>query len=196
MYGVKVIPFYNGQRYYWAVNRRDIDLCGARKVTIATQKDVLFRIIQRHFNIPRADILLLEGGVVENGMVEKQELTTKIDNLIKGIHEVAPSKALAVKLHPRFSELYSRERSLPLIDSMIPANLLTTQIRCVIGYNSSLLYEAAEKGILAISLLDYFVPVSQEEKKQWKKYLGSNCSKGCIYYPALLQDIIDLVQTL
>lgn len=56
------------------------------------------------------------------------------------------------------------ENQLELVPSFNPANVLFTKFKFFIGYSISVLTEAGNEGLMAISLMDYFEPVSIKRK--------------------------------
>jgi len=62
-----------------------------------------------------------------------------------------------------------------------------------IGYTSTALTEAANNGLIAISLLYVLTPVSVERKNYYKNYLKKNLQSGIIYFPKNIESIISIL---
>ena len=53
--------------------------------------------------------------------------------------------------------------------------------KIVIGYTSAVLFNAANQGVVAISLLDYIKPIERKVADDFKSYLKNNTSKEILY---------------
>jgi len=152
----------------------------------------MFEVNARLMNmlkITKRKILLLAGGVVEPGVIEKTEYNQKIDSLIDYLLQKYGLDNISIKLHPRFLDLHSQEILLHKIPNYVPGNLILDNFDIIIGYSSSLLFEAANIGIKAISTLDYFKPINQNVREHLRVYLESNLNDGAsIIFPNSLND--------
>ncbi len=78
----------------------------------------------------------------------------------------------------------------------MPANILFHSFKFVIGYSSSVLFEAANEGCISISLLNYFKPEEEERKKNYILYLTKNLEEEKkIYFPTSIQEINKIIST-
>ncbi|MCD8288792.1 MAG: hypothetical protein LUC26_02620 [Prevotella sp.] len=134
--------------------------------------------------------VLLTGTVVDCGYVKLDEYKNKIEIII----ETIGADAIASKCHPRFSSLYGKEKDLQQIPSYIPGNLLINQFEFIIGYESTLLVEAAIAGKKVISLLDYFTPTDAEIQENWHLFFDNRLSgRGEISFPRTIDEIKALI---
>lgn len=118
-----------------------------------------------------ASVVLLTGSVVDTGQVTKDEYAKKISQLIVQIGE----GHIVAKCHPRFTDETKEEKKLAHLPSFIPMDFLLDRFNVFIGYNSTVLREAASKGKMAISLIEYLTPINIERRDHWYSYFdGSN----------------------
>lgn len=97
-------------------------------------------------------ILLLTGSVIAAKQVDEMEYRIKMQELIESVGR----DNIVCKCHPRFNDEIKAEMSLPHIPSYVPMELLMGKFKIVVGYGSSVLLDAAKKGLLSVSLVDYF----------------------------------------
>ena len=97
-------------------------------------------------------VLLLTGSILSTGQVQEEEYEEKMGRLIESI---GPERIIC-KCHPRFDDEIEIEKQLQHIPSFVPMELLISMFSVVIGYGSSVLLNAADEGIVAISLIDFF----------------------------------------
>lgn len=131
-------------------------------------------------------ILLLTGSVIDTGQVTIQEYSQKIKDLIQHVG----SNHIVAKCHPRFNDETEDEKKLAHIPSYIPMEFLLGHFRVYIGYNSTILKIAADKGLTAISLVSYMVPVDEERRDNWYIYFG----KSNIIYPRSVFEILNVIK--
>lgn len=82
------------------------------------------------------------------------------------------------------------EKKLNEVPVCIPANLLIYNVKVIIGYNSALLFEAANKSCKAISLL-YLLGKDIENINYFVNYLNRNLKKNKkIFYPKTFEQFI------
>lgn len=135
----------------------------------------------------KAKTLLVSGSVVEMGYVSDKEYTQVTDNLIN----IIGSDNVALKVHPRFNDIFGKELSLSEIPKYIPANVMLDVFDTYIGYSSTLLVEAAQKGKKVISTLLFMRPLNIESQQMWHNFLESRLNgKGIIYYPKSIEELM------
>lgn len=186
---------WTGERFIYKVSDRFIRQHKIRLVTdFYVDQIELENFIREKFNLEKKKFLLLTGNTVPDEMVTETEFIAKNDQLI----EQLDAKEIAVKVHPRFTTLFSREQECQMIPTYIPANVILPNFEFVIGYTSSVLFEAANLGIPAISLLNIFEPVTPERKEKYRKYLTDNLVAGSkeIHFPESIGELIHLTQRL
>lgn len=134
--------------------------------------------------------VLLNGTVVSVGLVAKrvyEECINKVIGLL-GVENVVS------KCHPRFSSFYGDENKLKQIPSYIPANLILRNFDCYIGYESTLLVEAAMAGKISISLLELMSPIKEESKIQIHALFESRLDgRGIILFPKTLEELKKMI---
>lgn len=118
----------------------------------------------------KGNILLLTGSVLATDQVTIKEYTKKIKELINtiGINHII------AKCHPRFGDEIEEEKKLIHLPSFIPMEFLMNHFNIFIGYNSTVLIEATNKGKIAISLLLYLTPINNVRRNRWFSYFR-NC---------------------
>lgn len=130
--------------------------------------------------------VLLTGTVVKEGYYSEDVYTEFINKLISEIG----IENLISKCHPRFNSLYGLERELPQIPSFIPGNVLLDNYNYYIGFESTLLVEAAVAGKTAISLVDWLCP-SEIIKNGTHDFFDSRLQgRGIIYYPKSMEEFL------
>lgn len=133
--------------------------------------------------------VLLTGTVVTVGLCPPKEY----EQLINQVLDLLGIENTVSKCHPRFNDLYGQERLLRQIPSYIPGNVMIESYDCYVGFESTLLVEAAVAGKKSVSLIN-LLPISVETKKHWIIFLDSRLNgKGIIFYP---KDIVELEQLL
>ena len=195
-------------RYYLYYNTIVVPLKQSNKKIIPSLSDSFFKknnVMKKHISsasniLPevenclsqyKGDIMLLTGSVVQSGQVLEsiyEENINKVINACSGFDIIS-------KCHPRFSDIFGKERELKSIPSYIPANLLLHFFDVYIGYNSTLLVEAAINGKLAISLID-LIPAREEIiSKNWHSFFTNRLGgKGIIEYPKTLEELQSLIK--
>ncbi|WP_302561859.1 hypothetical protein [Phocaeicola coprocola] len=124
---------------------------------------------QLSLNITPNSIILLTGSIIATNQVEINEYTNKTRNLIKKLGK----ENIICKCHPRFQDEIKDEKELQHIPNFIPMELLLDFFPTYIGYNSTILISAAQINKTAISLIDYYTPISIERKNKWYNYFSN-----------------------
>ena len=113
-------------------------------------------------------VVLLTGSVISTKQVDISEYVIKTESLINYIG----SENIVCKCHPRFDDEIEAEKKLQHIPSYIPMEFLLPYFNIFVGYNSTVLLQAVKNGKIAISLLDYYNPISVERRNQWYSYFS------------------------
>ena len=183
----EVVPLWTGERYIYQLRDSYYRKINAQTIDIIPNIEYIKKLIEKKFNLSDHKIVLLTGSIVELGLVEEQEYTTKINNLIKTFRK----ERFIAKPHPRFPNRYGLEKELELIPSYVPANVLFKKYKVFIGYTTTVLTEAANEGLVAISFVDYLEPVNHDRRENYKRYLLKNLNAGKILFPKSLKGIIE-----
>jgi hypothetical protein len=194
IYRVWLVPKTDGKTLYFSVDSIFLRSVSASKRNIKITSDCGKDIIKENFSeyINNKKIILLIGGVVENGLVRLEEYEQKNDELIRFLQEQYDLSAICLKAHPRYAKRYSMEIEIDEIPLYVPANLIIQFYDIVISYSSAALFEAANEGKTAISLLNYFEPLSSEIATQYREYLTRNCYRE-MYFPKNMDEIGDIL---
>lgn len=185
-----MIPLWTGERYIHKLPESFFRNTNAQRIDIKVNESFISNLLNTKLKFSNKNIIFLTGTVVELNQVREYEYTSKIDELLLRIGKYN----IIAKPHPRYPNLYSQEKELDVIPSFIPANVLFSKFKVFIGYSSTVLAEAANKGNIAISLLDYIEPISIERKIQYKKYLTKNSLNKNLIFPTRLEEIVNIVQ--
>ena len=128
--------------------------------------------------------VLLTGTVVS----EKLCPADVYERLINRVIDILGPNNTVSKCHPRFRDMYGMEKKLRQIPSFIPGNVLIDNYYCYVGFESTLLVEAAVAGKRAISLIN-LLPVSDNDKKLWIDFFDSRLmGKGKIMFPRTIEE--------
>lgn len=178
VHGILTEPLWEGKDFRYKLPESFFIKYHIEKIELEIDDVFINEVITKKFNLINKKIVLLTGSVVETGQVEESEYVKKINNLI---NFVGKEKIIA-KPHPRFPNRYGLEKELDLIPYYIPANVLYSIFSTFIGYSTTTLSEAAERGLVATSTLDYFDSTNEEKTKHYKEYINVNKKSGEIHY--------------
>lgn len=129
--------------------------------------------------------VLLTGTVVHDGYYAADVYTEYINKVIACLGK----ENIISKCHPRYKDLYGLEQRLPQIPSFIPGNVLINNYEYFIGFESTLLVEAAVVGKTAISLIDMF-PINDELRKATHNFFNNRLQgRGSILFPKTIEEL-------
>ena len=137
----------------------------------------------------KGNYVLLTGTAVQDHWYAEEVYTTFINQIIDMLGR---DKVLS-KCHPRYKELYGKEKELTQIPSFIPGNILIDNFDFFIGIESTLLVEAAKAGKIAISIIDWLRPNEQLYKVQHDFFDNRLQGQGIIYYPKTMADLKEIL---
>ncbi len=157
---------------------------------VAAAEDAIVRSLPP--GLAAARIMMLPAPQVGTAL-DPQEYGLKIDSVIEALDEECGLQVVAVKAHPRFPNYHAREASLQRVPSFIDAQLLFTVFQVYIGYSSAVLFQAAQAGKTAISLMYLIESMRPEAIAEWREYLDSHTS-GKIHYPRQVSEVRELVR--
>ena len=163
----------------------------AETVTMPINRKLISDYVSQKLSCIRihSKFVLLTGTVVKVGLCPPKEY----EQIINQVLGILGMKNTVSKCHPRFDDMYGRERELRQIPSYIPGNVMIDSFDCYVGFESTLLVEAAMAGKISVSLIN-LLPISVEVKKHWRCFLDSRLDgKGKILYP---NDLIEFEQLL
>lgn len=189
-FGLDVYAINDSGRYSFPYSERYFRSLKCASLDMVVDYGITQKFQQQHLNIGNKKILILAGTIVETGMVEEAHYSHMIDKLIQAL----PTGQVAIKLHPRASQKYSAENTLPELTKEWPANLLIHVFPVIIGYHSASIYEAANAGRVAISLLDLIDPVNPIKKAHTKAYLNNHLTaKNPIHFPRTIDALLETI---
>ena len=158
------------------------------KSDMVPDPNILREFQKNHLNIANKKILILAGMLPESGIVGEIHYSRVMDKLIQAL----PTGQVAIKLHPRANQKYSAENNLPELPKDWPANLLIYAFPVIIGYHSASIYEAANNGCVAISLLDLIDPKKPTLKNFYKSYLIKHLvTENTIHFPRTIEALLE-----
>ena len=185
------IPVWGGSKFFYKVSdsyikKNKINLLA----DIPVEVDFIKALLDEKFHIGNKKYMLLVGNTVSDNMVSEEEYTKKNDELIS----LLKPENVAIKMHPRFNFLYSLEKECHIIPSIVPANIIFGNFEVIIGYSSAALFEAANSGKKAISLVNIFNAISEDTKVNYINYLKGNLLTGAtIFFPATVEEVKEIL---
>jgi len=191
LYNEAVVPIDQGNgNIAYKMSQDFISKVKVNKIEIDLSSKNISNWLNMKFNFPKGDILFLSSFIKEFGTNE-DEYIKQNDNLLCELRN--SGYKIHLKLHPRCNIKNSLEKELFEIPKYYPANLLLNY-KVIIGYASATLAEAANNGILSISLVDFYKFATTEEPTNLKSYLISNLIQGkMILFPLNINEIRKLL---
>lgn len=174
VFGVEVDALKKGNETIYKISNEFLTKINSRKLNICYDINNIGEKVIKKFRLGRKKILFLAGNTVKSNFVNENEYVSKTDKLLKYLVGKYGKNEIAIKLHPRFNDKYSFEKTLYEIPKHIPVNLIYSNLNLIIGYASSVLFEAANNGSITISTIDYYQPKNTQTKTYYKKYLENN----------------------
>ena len=163
----------------------------ARQITMPVDAELNSNYVKKklaEFDI-KGSTVLLTGTTVCVGMFTEETYVPFVNSLIEAIGE----DNVCSKCHPRFNKLYGKENELRQVPSFIPGNVLLDSFDCYIGFESTLLVEAAHAGKTTISLIDCLRP-AEEVRLRYHDFLENRLrGKGIIHFPQSIEEVKSIV---
>jgi hypothetical protein len=139
-------------------------------------------------------VLLLIGG---NYNLDRDEYREKMYEIYRVITKYYDSHQIGIKNHPNFpNKEFEWSKNCTELPDKIPASLLCYTSNVVIAYGSATLYEAADIGLPAISLINIIPSTSHNQAKDVSKYLLDNSVSKNIYFPKNFDEFNSLLMNL
>ena len=193
LYGLKLKPLWNISNYFFSIENQFSKFLAHNKFII--NSNLADKAVQRKLNIANKEFLFLSGGIVEEGRVHKDEYINKVDQLINLLDDKCGINAGSLKVHPNYNKTFSLEKKLEKIPKYYPANMIFSYYKFIISYNSGVLFEIANQGGIAISLLKYMSPTDIIKCQNDINYLKQN-SINEIFFPDSIRDIKMIINNL
>jgi len=182
--GIPFVVYRANLSSYFTVSSEYFRRLGIHRVVIQPDLFSISALVKKVLpvKLDSCKILLCAGGVVETGFVDNEEYARKTKELIDVLVSHYGTKAINIKMHPRYPQKYSNETQLDDIPSWIPASTILRDFDVVISYSSAVLFEASNADRVAICLMDYYRPRDQSVSENVKMYLKDNTTNQ-IHYP-------------
>lgn len=134
----------------------------------------------------RGKYVLLTGTVVLDGIYSEDVYTPFVNKLIESLGQ----ENVVSKCHPRYNNLYGKEKDLVQVPSFIPGNVLLDSFDYYIGVESTLLVEAAQAGKTAISIIDWLRPDEEKRKAHHAFFENRLQGRGKIFFPTSMEELL------
>lgn len=191
LYHTNIEPLYDGNIYIPSLSKNFFKKNHIQDLQYNIDLITINNYVNRKLNIEPNKILLLTGSVVSSQQIDEQTYTKYVNKIISRIGE----DKLLSKCHPRFNDLFGKEKVLQQIPSFIPANLIINNFEYYIGYNSTLLVEAALAGKKAISLIDLIPSINPQIPQCWHLFFNDRLrGKAKIYFPKNIEELLSYIQ--
>jgi len=190
LYQAKIMPLWTGERFIPRISSSFFKDIRTQEIEITIDQRYVKSIVEKELTATDTEIVLLTGGTADLGLVTEAEYIEKVNSLI----ECIGSGNIVIKQHPRYKETFGLERILNSVPTYLPANVLFSKFKIFIGYSTATLAEAANNGLIAISLLDFMDVTNQDRRQSFKNYLDQNLKSGRkIYYVSDLNEVRQLM---
>ena len=137
------------------------------------------------------------AGWIKKGVVERASYLTFVESLI----EVVGQNSILIKPHPRHPNLIGTENKLKSLPDYLPGNIILESFEIIIGFHSASLFEAANRGKIAISLLNIQNLKSERLIENVDlvnnsiEYLKNNLLEGnSIFYPNNFEELRQIIE--
>jgi len=177
MLGIQFNPRLIDDNLVFAVSDEFLSQLNVQDIVLLDNIEHVKKRIIDQYHLSNKRVLFTVGGVVEDNLVKKEEYVHKNDILIRYLSDKYGRDQIALKMHPRYTHLFSDEVKFNTIPNYIPGNLIIDNFEIIIGYSSAILFEAANLGKKVYSTLKYFEPNNYKTQNQYVEYLSSNLEK-------------------
>lgn len=180
MYGINFDILVGKDNIYKLVySKKFFKKIKAKKKTININKHLLKKFVSKNFLENNKKILLLssKSAFIDNA-IDKKLFYIWIKKWISSNN----SKKILLKRKDNKEKKIKEENLLDDAPVSCPANLLIYSHKIVVGYHSATLFEAANVGCIAISMLDYLG--NKKNNSNFKSFLIQNLKKNKkIFFP-------------
>ena len=195
VYGIVFTPKRFGSYNFLGVSTSFLRLIQARPYRVAADgasvNDLLDRVYPK---LPDFQILFLVGAEVN---VEADYYKKEMSRIIERLASQLGPGQVAIKAHPlQDTPNLSLGRDCMMLPRYLPASLLLLKCSVVIAYASGTLFEAANSGIRAVSILHLLNPVDGQQASDAEAYLLANARQE-ISFPETVEELVaTVVETL
>lgn len=186
IYGVPLTKVAYGSRVIFPFSKKFFYAIGAKQREIVVDHKLMADFCGQMLRASSdRQHLLVVGGEVENKVVKKKIFERDLRRILEYIDE----SRFFVKGRPGFNHPVPLKRFKTLDDS-VPGNIYIYRFNVIVGFQSALLFEAANIGKTAVSLI-YLIDFPQAEDREfWVEYLVSNLQLGArIEFPKSHEEI-------
>jgi hypothetical protein len=194
LYGIScyfVVDHHNN--YFTVYPNKYYNFISAKKIKNKIDFLIIKKFIKNKINLSnKIKILLLSSfDAKSENLLDINKFKIWINELTK----IVDPKKIIFKRKYINEKKYFSEKLFSEAPPYIPASLLLYKVEIVIGYSSSTLFEAANAGVKAISLLDLLKKKELNlNKTYYKKYLNNNLTGNKrILFPRTINDFKKLI---
>lgn len=159
----------------------------AETISLPVNMVLVNNILKKKFDSSglRGKYVLLTGTVVLDGVYSEDVYTLFVNKLIESLGQ----DNIVSKCHPRYKNLYGKEKDLVQVPSFIPGNVLLDCFDYYIGVESTLLVEAAQRGKKAISIIDWLRPAEDVRQRFHAFFENRLQGRGNILFPKTIEEL-------
>jgi hypothetical protein len=173
---------------YYGISKMFLNHINSKSISLIIDNKIVLKKINNCFNLTSNNVLLLLGGILEDGNVIEKDY----DIVMNQIVNIFGEKNIDLKIHPRF-KVDKVLNNLKILPTLIPANLIVDNYTYIIGYDTSTLFYGANNSIKSISLLNLIKSKNESKKNDLISYLKLNTNyKSRIYFPKTIDDLIKI----
>jgi hypothetical protein len=177
-----------------AIDKQYLNMINAKKLPKKGNPALIEKYLKRNFiKYSNMEVLLLLGNELN---IDGSEYHKILNSIFQTLVKYYDSESIGIKQHPD-----SVNVDIPWLDSCtiipkyLPANLICYNCSIIISYSSATLYESANIGKNAISLLDIIPSCSEGQVERYRLYLAENLSDGYISYPKSISEFEEIIKT-
>jgi hypothetical protein len=176
-------------KYFLFFSRSFFDEISAKNVLINLNHKLLKKTKKKYLNGKIKKIFLLSMYTdISSNILAKE----KLDLFLKEFTLLVEKKDIYFKIKNLSDKKMPLEKSFYEIPYYIPANICMYHFNVIVGYGSATLFEAANAGIKAISLIDILkTNETMNASCFYKKFLLKNLDKNKkIYFPKSMNEFV------
>jgi hypothetical protein len=177
-----------------AIDKQYLNMVNAEKLPKKENPALIKQYLKRKFiKFSNMEVLLLLGNELN---VDESEYHKILDSIFQTLVKYYDSERIGIKQHPDSVNIDTPWfESCTIIPKYLPANLICYNCSIIISYSSATLYESANIGKNAISLLDIIPSYSEGQVDRYRQYLTENLNDGCISYPKTISEFEEIIKT-
>ena len=190
LYNEEVIPLNQQFGITYKMSEKYLNKCAVQTLDIDHSSDEISSIISSKVDFPNGEILYLPP-LIDEVKVSSSLYINFVDTIIDYCR--SENIKIHLKRHPRSLEKYSKENQIFEIPIHFPANCLV-DYKLTISLASATLFEIANRGGVAISLIKILMKDDLNLIKSTMDYLNSNLDvEKEIFYPEDIKELKELI---